>query len=130
MSDRERIEVLEAENAAMRARIADLEAQLSAADGWRAPLEWQLTGKEAVIMGVLVSRTMATKDAFMAALYREFAKDEAEPKIVDVFICKARKKLRPFGIVIETVWGQGYRLADGQREQLKAGAKIIQREAA
>ncbi|MDE3830273.1 helix-turn-helix domain-containing protein [Sinorhizobium meliloti] len=28
----------------------------------------------------------------------------------DVFVCKMRKKLARFGVTIETVWGQGYRL--------------------
>lgn len=36
--------------------------------------------------------------------------EEPDAKIVDVFICKARKKIAPFGIQIETLWGQGYRL--------------------
>lgn len=31
-------------------------------------------------------------------------------KIVDVFVCKMRKKLRPYGITIDTVWGRGYLL--------------------
>lgn len=38
--------------------------------------------------------------------------DEPEMKIVDVFICKVRHKLRPFDAErqIETVWGRGYRI--------------------
>ena len=130
MMPSEREAVLEAENDMLRARIADLEAQLFAPDGWAAPLEWQLTGSEACVMGVLIGRERVTKDAVMAALYREFAKDEAEPKIVDVFVCKIRKKLKPFGVVIETIWGQGWRLADGQREALKHGAVMIPPRAA
>lgn len=40
--------------------------------------------------------------------------DQPEIKIIDVFICKVRKKLRDAGAagIIETVWGRGYRLAD------------------
>ncbi len=37
--------------------------------------------------------------------------DEPEQKIVDVFVCKLRKKLRDAGApsdFIETVWGRGY----------------------
>ena len=42
--------------------------------------------------------------------------DEREIKIVDVFVCKARKKLQPLGVNIETVWGRGYRIVGvGQR---------------
>lgn len=74
------------------------------------PLGWGLTSSEARVLGVLMSRPLATKEAVMAALYRDQAKDEAEIKIVDVFVCKIRKKLKPFGVVIETRWGEGYQM--------------------
>lgn len=51
-----------------------------------------------------------TKAVIMLALYAQ--RDEAQIKIVDVFICKLRKKLAAATAgqeVIETVWGQGYR---------------------
>jgi two-component system cell cycle response regulator CtrA len=39
--------------------------------------------------------------------------DEPELKIIDVFICKVRKKLAEAGApkLIETVWGRGYRMS-------------------
>jgi two-component system cell cycle response regulator CtrA len=45
--------------------------------------------------------------------------DEPELKIIDVFICKLRKKLSEAtggGSSIETVWGRGYVLRDPQEE--------------
>jgi len=36
--------------------------------------------------------------------------EEPEIKIVDVFVCKVRKKLKGLGIGIDTVWGRGYRI--------------------
>lgn len=36
-----------------------------------------------------------------------------ELKVIDVFICKLRRKVTDLGILIETVWGQGYRLDPG-----------------
>lgn len=36
--------------------------------------------------------------------------DDPMEKIIDVFICKLRKKLKPLGIVIETVWARGWRI--------------------
>jgi two-component system cell cycle response regulator CtrA len=42
--------------------------------------------------------------------------DEQEIKIVDVFVCKLRKKLAGLGISIETVWGRGYRLSQQKME--------------
>ena len=36
--------------------------------------------------------------------------DEPEIKIIDVHICKIRRKLAPLGLSIDTVWGRGYRI--------------------
>lgn len=43
--------------------------------------------------------------------------DDRELKIVDVFICKARKKLKPLGLEIGTVWGKGYRIVGGTKHE-------------
>jgi two-component system, cell cycle response regulator CtrA len=54
-----------------------------------------------------------TRDAFMNYLYGE--KCAPKPKILDVFICKLRKKLSVAADTdkrIETVWGRGYLLND------------------
>ncbi len=54
-----------------------------------------------------------TKDAFLNHLYGGM--DEPEVKIIDVFICKLRKKLAHAGAgsLIYTVWGRGYMIRDG-----------------
>ncbi len=75
-----------------------------------APIEWQLTMSEARVISLLLTRDVATKEAILHALYSDRPEEPPEIKIVDVFICKARKKLAPFGIEIETVWGRGYRI--------------------
>ena len=57
--------------------------------------------------------TTLTKEMFMDHLYR--GKDEPKRKIIDVFICKLRKKLAAAtsgDTYIETVWGSGYALYD------------------
>lgn len=52
-----------------------------------------------------------TKDQLMEELYwRRSSGEEVEPKILDVYVCKLRKRLEPLGIRIETVWGSGYRI--------------------
>lgn len=111
-----RLEVIETENEVLRARIAELESLLG--HDWLPPVEWRLTPAEARVMGALRSRDVATKGALMAALYRDNAADEAEIKIVDVFVCKIRKKVKSFGIVIETRWGIGYSLTPESRALL------------
>ena len=74
-----------------------------------------LTGKEYRILELLSRRkgTTLTKEMFLDHLYG--GRDEPEIKIIDVFICKLRKKLaRATGGThyIETVWGRGYVLRD------------------
>ncbi len=75
----------------------------------------RLTGKEYAILELLSLRkgTTLTKEMFLNHLYGGI--DEPELKIIDVFICKLRKKLcDALGGVnyIETVWGRGYVLRD------------------
>jgi DNA-binding response OmpR family regulator len=113
-----RLEALEAVNERLRDEITMLrEAFLS--DGVAMPLEWGLTGKEQRILGALLAREVCTKNQLMAALYDAGIDDEPQMKIIDVFVCKARKKLKPFGVLIDTVWGSGYKLSP----QVKALAK-------
>ncbi len=74
-----------------------------------------LTGKEYGILELLSLRkgTTLTKEMFLNHLYGGM--DEPELKIIDVFVCKLRKKLaNATGGVnyIETVWGRGYMLRD------------------
>lgn len=45
---------------------------------------------------------------------------DTDPKIVAVYVCKLRKKLRPHGITIESIWGEGYRIVGDSRERLRA----------
>ncbi len=73
-----------------------------------------LTGKEYAILELLVMRKgmVLTKEVFLNHLYGGM--DEPEVKIIDVFICKLRKKLAEAGArnVIGTVWGRGYTVRD------------------
>ncbi len=81
--------------------------------------EVKLTGKEYAILELLVLRKGAvlTKDAFLNHLYGGM--DEPEAKIIDVFICKLRKKLSFAGAghLIGTVWGRGYMLRDSAQQE-------------
>ena len=69
-----------------------------------------LTGKEYAVLELLTLRKgiVLTKEAFLNHLYGGM--DEPEVKIIDVFICKLRKKLAQAGAcdLIGTVWGRGY----------------------
>jgi two-component system, cell cycle response regulator CtrA len=115
-----RIDALQAKNDRLRGRIDQLEAAMGL--DYMPPMEWRLTQAEAKVMGCLLAREFCSKDTLMAALYRNDGRDEAEPKIVDVFICKIRKKVSPFGVIIHTSWGQGYYLDQASRATLKEAA--------
>lgn len=69
-----------------------------------------LTGKEYSMLELLVLRrgVTVTKEMFLNHMYGGM--DEPDVKIIDVFICKLRKKLPPN--TIGTVWGRGYYLAE------------------
>ena len=73
-----------------------------------------LTGKEYSILELLMLRKsiVLTKEMFLNHLYGGM--DEPEAKIIDVFICKLRKKLAGYGAgdLIVTVWGRGYMMRD------------------
>ncbi|MDP7097237.1 MAG: response regulator transcription factor [Rhodospirillales bacterium] len=87
-----------------------------------------LTGKEYGILELLSLRkgTTLTKEMFLNHLYGGM--DEPELKIIDVFICKLRKKLTTATCgenYIETIWGRGYVLRDpeGKAEQEQTPAE-------
>lgn len=88
-----------------------------------------LTGKEYQMLELLSLRkgTTLTKEMFLNHLYGGM--DEPELKIIDVFICKLRKKLSEAtkgAKYIETVWGRGYVLRDPEpvmnAEKIAVGA--------
>ena len=88
-----------------------------------------LTGKEYGILELLSLRkgTTLTKEMFLNHLYGGM--DEPELKIIDVFICKLRKKLATATTgdnYIETVWGRGYVLRDPNEDpRLATGNETV-----
>lgn len=90
--------------------LVNLDARMVEVGGIRV----HLTGKEYQMLELLSLRkgSTLTKEMFLNHLYGGM--DEPEAKIIDVFICKLRKKLAAAGggDHIETVWGRGYVLRD------------------
>ncbi len=90
-----------------------------------------LTGKEYSILELLTLRRgmVLTKEAFLNHLYGGM--DEPEMKIIDVFICKLRKKLAQAGAgnLIGTVWGRGYVMrepVEATKTRLPAVVEMLQ----
>ncbi|MCB1360200.1 MAG: response regulator transcription factor [Rhodobacter sp.] len=101
----------------------NLDAKTVEADGEAV----HLTGKEYQMLELLSLRkgTTLTKEMFLNHLYGGM--DEPELKIIDVFICKLRKKLAEATggeNYIETVWGRGYVLRDPVRSGARAPKAI------
>ncbi len=95
-------------------RVGALQLNLDSREVLVAGSPVRLTGKEYSILELLVLRKgmVLTKEAFLNHLYGGM--DEPEMKIIDVFICKLRKKLAQAGAgdLIGTVWGRGYMMRD------------------
>jgi two-component system cell cycle response regulator CtrA len=95
-------------------KIGNLQLNLDSRDVMVEGTQVHLTGKEYAILELLVLRKgmVLTKEAFLNHLYGGI--DEPEMKIIDVFICKLRKKLAQAGAgnLIGTVWGRGYMMRD------------------
>ena len=101
--------------------VVNLDTKTSEVNGARV----HLTGKEYAMLELLSLRKgmTLTKEMFLNHLYGGI--DEPEVKIIDVFMCKLRKKLAGASggkNYIETVWGRGYVLRHPAEEALKISA--------
>src|SRR5215213_9149003 len=99
----------------------NLDAKTAEITGERVPL----TGKEYQMLEYLSLRkgSTVTKDMFLGQLYGGM--DEPDIKIIDVFICKLRKKLADASNgkdYIETVWGRGYILREPPQQEAQRSA--------
>ena len=109
-------------------RVGTLQLNLDSREVLVAGAQVHLTGKEYSILELLVLRKgmVLTKEAFLNHLYGGM--DEPEMKIIDVFICKLRKKLAIAGAgnLIGTVWGRGYMMRDPSAEKpFAASASLL-----
>lgn len=70
--------------------------------------------------GLLLKNKLVRRETAMLALYNGLRQDEAEVKIIDVFVCKMRRKLTPFAIEIRNKWGEGYYLDADAKAKVSA----------
>lgn len=109
--------LLREENARLKTLLAEKEEEiiqlreaLRPVD-WLPPAEIGLTSSQARIIACLYGAKgeVTSKERLYHALYHD-QNVEREIKIVDVMICKMRKKLIEYGIEIKTAWGRGHYL--------------------
>jgi two-component system cell cycle response regulator CtrA len=95
-------------------RVGHLHLNLETREVFSNEVQVPVTPKEYMILELMMLRkgTVLTKERFFDHLYGGL--DEPDIKIIDVFICKIRKKLLAVGQenLIMTVWGRGYTLRD------------------
>lgn len=73
------------------------------------PENWGLTKTQKRTLSILLSANFVSKERLFASLYGDRL-DSPGQETVGALVCLLRKKLAPFGIVITTIWGEGYRL--------------------
>lgn len=88
----------------------------------------KLTRLMASFMLVLLKREEADKETlhFVIETQRSLRRtrpdksETTDPKMVDVVVCNLRKRLKPFGVKIKTLWGRGYYLDEENRTKVEA----------
>jgi DNA-binding response OmpR family regulator len=83
---------------------------------------FKVTQQQASLLLVLIKRREVTRKMLHAVIEgrRPHPKVETDQKIVDVVICKLRKKLEPFDLRISTVWSCGYLMSPEDRARALA----------
>ena len=101
--------------------VGNVEINMNAKKIFVSQNEIGLTKKEYQIVEILALRKgcVLSKEAILDHLYGGL--DEPNPKIIDVFICKIRKKLLAAGAddLIQTNWGRGYMIVDRREAELR-----------
>ena len=106
-------------------QVGDLSVNLDEKTAEIAGERVHLTGKEYQMLEYLSLRrgTRVTKEMFLSQLYGGL--DEPGIKIIDIFMCKLRRKLAEASHgkdYIETVWGRGYMLRETPQRQAQISA--------
>lgn len=101
------------ENEVLRERIRQLEKVLMPPK-LQFPLDWRLTPTEQRVLRCLASRDLVSKDAILLAA-RGFEHDDSSETTAQVWMHKLRKKLTERGVVIQNIWGTGYRIENRQQ---------------
>jgi two-component system cell cycle response regulator CtrA len=106
---------LREENELLRLRVDELEQIMLRPE---LPLCLKITRRQSQVLGLLLARPVVSTADAMTALYELGTGDPPNDTIVSVLVCHLRRRLKPFGINIETLWGRGYRLPPEDKERL------------
>ncbi len=110
---------IECEVQTLRDRIEELESLIGITQ--KLP-ELGLSRTEMKILGVIVSRKIASQETIHGAVYG--GASERQVKTIDVHVCNIRRKLAPMGYEIKTSWGNGLYMEEAARASLKEAARV------
>ena len=66
-----------------------------------------IAASEAAMLSLLLTRPRASKQDLLDS-YKHHYGSTPDTKVVDVIICRLRKRIAPLGLVIDTIHGYGY----------------------
>lgn len=118
----QRVAALETENDELREQVRqlrDLVAGVTGGDSLGNLWRLGLTATEEKVVRRLFAGGRISKEQIFNAVYDTHRADCIPAiKIVDVYICKVRRKLEPYGINIQTHWGAGYEMLEPDARRL------------
>ena len=106
----------------LRDRIEELELILGADRSLSNRIRGALgvTRDQAKMLGLLISRNVVTHEAMYTVVYGARPDcDQPEPKILDIQICKLRRRLQLNAIAIKTEWGEGWSMSLQDRAKVR-----------
>ena len=118
---RERIAILEEENRQLRDLLAP---------DFAFPVHWGLSVQQTAFLGALYARSgPVSYDALRAAVLGGVSEAKCE-SFISVLGYKTRKRVRPHGVEIRTIWAHGFALTAESRGVIAAALEAEQRRAA
>lgn len=73
------------------------------------------------ILGMLMKRAFVSHSSLYTVLYSGRPEcDWPDAKVMDVQICKLRRKLKKIGVTIETRWGDGWMMSNANKAKVRA----------
>lgn len=81
---------------------------------------FKVTPLQAALLGVLLTKDQVSKDMLHQVIEarRKHKAEETDPKMVDVVICNLRKKVKPYGVLVVTIWSCGYYMEPALRKKV------------
>ena len=78
------------------------------------------------ILGMLMKRAFVSHSSLYTVLYAGRPEcDWPNEKVMDVQICKLRRKLRKHGVTVQTRWGEGWMMSMADKAKVRAVVEVF-----